>query len=486
MKKYLTTIIALIVIAVALTGFFVAKKAGWLDPAPSPTEEPDDTVTGPICAFLQEEGAAARVSRIEYVYDGDLLSVKRGGGSWVADSNPELKIIGRNVDSKLSAIGNQFAREAYRGEVTESKLLEFGLADSNYYIRFFDEDGTVHRVVFGKENQNGYYYYVWEEGCDVIHLTGKSSRESLICRAGDLISTTIFDFDDSGQINGISISKDGQPYVRLRAALSSVPEEPRSWNVTYPLERAGDRSAIEALLTNLNSVKLAEVVELGAEDMAQYGLSPAKYKLTVSDQGKSISLSLGNTTSDRMYYYASINNANDVYLISATSVDFTDEPELTYIDEYIFMVSYTLLSRVDLEVLGDTFVLTYDAADADKEEVFTINGVNVFIDADRDYRGEFKRIGTAMYGLRFSGLEAEPAEKGELLCRIRYEQKDGTVTMVECFARDETTMYFYLNGSYAGGYGKQYLLTSDNTNYGITGTVANLLEELGIPYPQAE
>ncbi|MBP5730111.1 MAG: DUF4340 domain-containing protein [Clostridia bacterium] len=486
MKKYLTTIIALIVIAVALTGFFVAKKAGWLEPAPSPTEEPDDTVTGPIFAFLREDGASARVMRIESVFDGTRLSLVRSGGGWTSDSNPELAVISRNVDFKLNSMSNLNGREAYCGEVTESKQLEFGLADSNYYVEFTDDDGTEHRVVFGKENQNGYSCYAWEEGRDVIYLVGKSSRDSSLIKAGDLITSRIFYFDDNGQINSISISRDGQPYVRMNAILSTAPDEPRSWQVTYPLERAGDSSPIEAFLTNLNSLMLAEVQELGAEDLAQYGVSPAKYKVVVSDPGKSIALALGDTTPDRAYYYAAINNTNDVYLISASSVDFTDEPELTYIDEYVFMVRYTLLSRVDLEVLGDKFVLRYDALDDDAEEVFTFNGVNTYIDEDHDYRGDFKRIGTAMYGLRMSGLEAEPAEKGELLCRIRYEQHDGTVTTVECYARNETTMYYYLNGSYVGGYGKQYLLNSDNENYGITGTVANLCEKLGIPYTQAE
>ncbi len=485
MKKYLTTIIALIVIAVVLTGFFVAKKAGWLDPAPSPTEVPDNTVTGPVFAFLREDGAIPKVARIECTYDGSTFSVVRDGSGWVSDSNPELEIISRNVEFKLSAMGNLNGREGYRGEITESKLVEFGLADSKYYVNFTDDDGTKHRVVFGKENQDGYYCYVWEEGRDTIYMVGRTSRDNSIIRPGDLLTSKIFTFDDNGQINSISISKNGQPFVRMNAKLSTVAEEPRAWSVTYPLERPGDRTPIETLISNLNALTLYEVVELGAEDLGKYGLSPAKYKVTVSDPGKSITLSLGDTTADRSYYYASVNNTSDVYLVRAAGVDFTDEPELTYIDEYVFMVSYTLLSRVDLELFGDKFELLYDARDEKTEDVLIFNGVNTYIDDDHDYRGDCKRIGTAMYGLRLSGLEAEPAEKGELLCRIRYEQHDGTVTTIECFARDDTTMYFYLNGSYVGGYGRQYLLTSDNANYGIAGTVANLCEKLGIPYPQA-
>ena len=227
------------------------------------------------------------------------------------------------------------------------------------------------------------------------------------------------------------------------------------------------------------------VLQGGENPSAAAALAPTVAEMRASWPDAAITLSLGDTTADRSYYYASVNNTSDVYLVRAAGVDFTDEPELTYIDEYVFMVSYTLLSRVDLELLGDKFELLYDARDEKTEDVLIFNGVNTYIDDDHDYRGDFKRIGTAMYGLRLSGLEAEPAEKGELLCRIRYEQHDGTVTTVECFARDDTTMYFYLNGSYVGGYGRQYLLTSDNANYGIAGTVANLCEKLGIPYPQA-
>ena len=56
---------------------------------------------------------------------------------------------------------------------------------------------------------------------------------------------------------------------------------------------------------------------------------------------------------------------------------------------------------------------------------------------------------------------------------------------VECFDRDGATMYVYLNGTYQGGYGNRYLLTSDNTNYGIIGTIDNLYALMGIEDPEA-
>ena len=75
MKKYLTTIIALIVIAVLLSGFFIAKKAGWLDPKPTATNDPyADIETGPVFAFFTtDENAFSKISEIESVNAGEAL-----------------------------------------------------------------------------------------------------------------------------------------------------------------------------------------------------------------------------------------------------------------------------------------------------------------------------------------------------------------------------------------------------------------------------
>ncbi|MBO4326665.1 MAG: DUF4340 domain-containing protein [Clostridia bacterium] len=487
MNKYLTTIIALVVIVVLLTGFFIAKKAGWLDPKAEPTADPDaGVVTGQIFAFFSEdENAFLKINGIESSNKGELLVLAKEGGEWRSTSHEALAVISKNVNSCLNSMRSLNGRLTYEGEMTESKRLEFGFEESTTFIRLSLSDGTEHKVIFGKDNQSGSSSYVWETGTEKVYLVDKYQLTSTLVDAVDLLDSKVFTFDDAGQISRVNITKDGSDYLKLQAIISTEVDVPRSWKVTYPLERAGDATTIESLVSSLTSMLVTGIEKMNCEDLSQYGLAPAKFKVSVTDPHKTVTLSVGEMNPDRTCYYVTIDNSTDVYLVKNTYITFTDTSLLSFMDEYIFMVTYTKLETVELDVLGRSYKLTYDARGERDDEIFTINGTNVYFDEERDYRGEFKRIGTAMYGIRLTGLEDEPAEKGELVCRIKYTEWDGTVNTVECYDRDGSSMYLYLNGSYQGGYGNRYLLTSNNENYGIIGTVDNLYAMMGIEDPQA-
>ena len=487
MKKYLTTIIALVVIALLLAGFFIAKNAGWLDPKTEPTADPySDVVTGPVFAFFQEdENAFVKINGIESSDAGVLFVLAKVSGEWVSTSHEALTVISKNVNSCLNSMRSLNGRLVYEGEITESKRLEFGFEDSTTYIRLMLSDGTEHKIVFGKDNQSGSSAYAWETGTEKVYLVDKYQMTSTLVDAVDLLETRVFSFDDQGQISRVNITKDGKDYLRLQSVISVDPDAPRTWKVLSPLERTGNRTTIESLVSSLTSTLISGVEKMNCDDFGAYGLAPAKFSVSVTDPHKTITLSIGDTTPDRQNYDVTVDNSSDVYLVKTSSITFTDTPLISFVDEYIFMVTYTKLKTVDIEILGRTYNLTYEATGERDYEIFTINGSNVNLGTDKDFRSEFKRIGTAMYGLRLTGLTEEPAEKGEMLCRITYTEQDGTVNIVECFDRDGATMYFYLNGQYQGGYGNQYLLTSDNTNYGIIGTIDNLYALMGIEDPEA-
>ena len=477
MKKYLATIIAVVLVAVILTGFFIAKNAGAFDP-PAPTADPEENVeTGQVFSFFSKsETAFSDVVGIVSVYGDMELVLKKQNDGWTSTSHPGLKVISNNVNSKLNSMRSLNGRVAYTGEITESKKYEFGFVDSKYSVSFTMADGSENKVVFGKDNQNGGSCYVWEEGTDKVYLVGVYNRTSTVITASDLVSASVFSFEDNGQISGVDISRDGGDLLKLRSVLSTEADVPRSWRVLYPLERNGDVSAIESLVTTLTSTMLEAIHELNCEDLSVYGLITDPHKTTV--------LSVGNSTPDRSGYYVTVDGGNDVYIVNSSYITYTDISPLSYIDRYVYMIHYTLLSRVELEILGRRYLMTYETSENSEDDRFTINGTDVNISGN-DCRGDFKRIGTAMYGLRFVGLEDEPAARGELLAGIRYVLSDGTENTVECVRRDDTTMYYYFNGEYTGGYGNIYLLTSGNADYGILGTIDNLYAAMNLTDTQA-
>jgi len=478
MKKYRTTIIALCLIVVALGAFFGARGLGLLDGKEEPTPTPDDVETGAVFSCFDSAGEFyAAVNRIESYSPTEDLVVEKKSGEWTCTSHPEISIISKNVNNALTYMKNLQGRVAYKGEMVYAKVVEFGFEEPEYSVVLKTKTGEEVRVVFGVTNLSTSSCYVWEVGTEVVYLVGTYVQDSCVLKVIDLISSRAFEFADAGQISRIVIEKDGARYAQLNAIISTVVDEPRTWKMAYPLERTGNTTACENLVTALTTIYLNSVEALNCEDLAAYGLAPAKYRVSVTDPHTTITMNIGNLSPDNAYYYVSFGDARDVYLVKTSYINFTDTDLISYIDKYVYMVDYYKLNNVQLEVLGASYDLQYRVTD--DSEQFYINGITVVSDS-LDCSGEFKHLGAAMYGLRLQGLEAEPAEKGKELCRIRYEQEDGTVVTVVCTERDDATMYFYLNDEYVGGYGNRYLLTSTYENYGITGSIAALFAALGV------
>lgn len=486
MKKYRTTIVALILIAVVLGGFFLCRHFGLIGTPeePVPTDEYADVETGSPYTLATETDLIKDVTTIVCRSEGEVLELQKKSGTWTCVTDTNLEVGSKTVSQMFSVIRSSLGRIVLDlGDkfLTDAQKAEFGFDEGCDYSQLILSDGTSYRVYFGAYNTTGSSVYAWEEGSHKVYLLDKSMIKSLVLTPINLISSRVFAFSDSGQINKIVIYKNDEKILQLNAVFSGDEKAVRDWRMVAPLERNGNVSAIESLVSTLSSLTITDVVKLNAtqEELASYGLSPASYRVCLTDPSGTVVLSLGNKTEDGTYYYVRTDDTNDIFTLAASSVNFKDESAISYLDKYVKMIYYTNLSHVTLSVLGKTYELTYTFGDGN-DETFTFNGHNCYLSEEKDYRGDFKRVGTAMYNLRLAALEDEPEHPGEELCKITYTENDGTVTVVKCLARDEGTMYFYINDKYVGGYGNRYLLTAGNTDYGIQGTVANLLEKLGV------
>lgn len=474
MKRYKTTIIALVLIVVCVAGYFIVRKLDLRDSSPEPSATPQNPSTSSVFPFGTDADAADRIARIE-CQTKDNIVLEKQGGEWICTSYPELQVLSKNVSAIIRRMCSYGGPLVFEGEMTEAVRSQFGL-DGEEKITVTMNDGTVYTVIFGGLNTSGGACYTWLEGTEQIYLCSLTFRDYMMLTKVDLISATVFDFTDSGQINRVSISKNGENFVRLSATLSGVVGEARTWTMEYPLSRKADKQNTETLVASLLNISIEDIAVSNCEDLAAYGLSPAEYSVSVTSPEKTVSLQIGSRTKDGSGYYFTVNGGSDVYTVSSSKITFKDESSLVYMDQFVFMVMYTELSKVELTLDGKTHTLGFDYAN--DEENFYFDGVCA-TKTNADYEDEFRSVLTAVYQLELAGIDPEPSEPGEVLCEIRYEQSDGTVTTVVCTARSETTMYYYLNGEYVGGYGNRWLLTSDG-NKGIRGAVKTLMSCLNL------
>lgn len=474
MKQYKTTIIAIILIVVAIGGYFLVKNLGVGEPA-----EPTDDLTGEtsyIFPFGANTGTKSQIAKLECIAE-DHIVLEKQSGKWVCTTSPDLEVVANNVEVIINKMYTGGAL-VYEGAITPEIREDFGLTGEREFSVTL-HDGTSYIVVFGGLNTSGSAGYVWLEGTEKILLYAKTFSEGLLFNKADLISRKVFNFTDSGQITNVSVYKNGVKHVQLSAILSGNVGEGRTWEMHYPVSRAGNDTNIESFLSVLEAISVEDIVASACTDLSLYGLEDAGYSVTLTAPQETTSLQIGDKTKDGTGYYCTVNGGNDVYLVAVDSINFLDAAPLLYMDQVVYLEMYTNLSQVQLTLNQKTHTMDFELDD--EKETFYFDG-HCVSNPTSDYEKEFKNLLTSFYFLEMTGLELDgaPEVPGEILCQIRYRLTNGTVNTVTCTVRDETTMYYYVNDRYIGGYGPRYLLTSDAQNYGIQGCLEALAKCLKI------
>ena len=114
MKKYKTTIIALIVIVVALVAFFTVR-ALIPDREDGDNNTEDEIHTVELVSFVPSD-----VNQMEVITENNNLVVAlRYDGSWECTTSANLPVVQTNVKSFLTVLRNAKGTVVYEGEMTD-------------------------------------------------------------------------------------------------------------------------------------------------------------------------------------------------------------------------------------------------------------------------------------------------------------------------------------------------------------------------------
>ncbi|MBR5280623.1 MAG: DUF4340 domain-containing protein [Clostridia bacterium] len=476
MKQYKTAIIAILLIAIAVAAFLLVKN---LQPEDSQVATPTaEDNSGYVFPFSTDKTTQNKIIAVDCL-GTETLSLKKQKDTWICTTYPEIQVVNDTVTTLLGRFYSNNGAIVYEGAVTEEIKSDFGF-DGQKKLVVTMEDGTSYTVLFGGLNTASTAQYVWLEGSETIYLYSKSFAEKVFLRKVDLISKTIFDFSDAGQIVRAVVWQGGTRKMELSASLSGDADANRVWMMSIPLERKGKNANIESWITKVVAIQIADIAELNCSDLSVYGLSPAAYSVSFTSPEKTITLHIGNKTKDGTQYYASIGDGTDVYLVGESVAAFKDADPLLYMDEVVYMVMYTELAHVRITMNGVTRTLSYEF-DEDNQPTYIFEGHRTS-DKYSDLGEGCSRLLTSLYYLEMTALELPgvPEIQGKVLCTVEYELRDGSTHTVVCAERDASTMYYYVDGQYIGGYGPQYYLTSSAEKYGIKGCIDALLELLHI------
>jgi hypothetical protein len=213
---------------------------------------------------------------------GDTSSLKRAKDGWQVTSPVTTKA----DESEVSNLTSNLASVEVSSVVDEQpkNVDQYGLKDPKVVVTFKTDDHKEHRLRIGTKTPTG---------GDVYAQRGDEKRVFLI----PAYVETSFDKKPFDLREKIALKFERDKADRLDITHGDVHMEfvknGMDWRMTAPVAARADFSAIEGLITRLQSAQMASLVSPDATDLAQYGLEKPAAVATVGTGSARATLLVG-------------------------------------------------------------------------------------------------------------------------------------------------------------------------------------------------
>jgi len=445
MKTYKSTMIALIVLLVVIAGFFIA----W--PFIFHKETSPDVVPPTSERMLASSSVGTNtinngdVVKIESNYNEHFI-VEKVNGIWTSTTHPQLKIYDIAVDTLITSFSGLYGSLITEDEALVSNLKQYGLDDCPY-VTFYLKSGEKHTLKIGNvtEKTSDYmqYKYAIIDGSKKLYSIQATDAKQLLVTKILLMRLNVFTLNVS-KINNIKrYIKDALEYD-LQADYSS---DAKAWNMIAPIKIKGDSDKIAQITSAVGTLVLEDITEANSAKLDSYGLVNPGMKLVITDSDKvTQSLEIGNITSNNESYYCTLDGTNDVYTVSAISLQFLQESSVSYTKPNAYMINIKELSTIDITIDDQNYKM--EVVD-ETNETFKFNGK---ILVGKESVDQFRSVLTSLFMLKISQVEPQNADLGALQLKVVYTLLNGTKVTVEAYKKDEISSYLFVDGKYIGGY----------------------------------
>lgn len=505
MKKYLTTIITAAVLIVAIIGLVIVlnvKNNTQKDPTATDTPETENKKT--YLSLLSDEKGIATYTI------NDVVKLETSGGVVIEKGENGFELTNLPYRTNASILWDVvFAVTSMLGERIDDveDVSEYGFPDnaSDQFVSLTMTDGKTDTLYLGNFDHTETYRYVYNPRVPTrVYKVSEYYARSLLINKDMLVTMKAFTYKMTDTPIYFIIKENGEQKLELafKEAVKTGESEDAitwKWNVKYPINRESNNDKANAILKNMCGMTMQAIASeaVPVEKLGEYGLSTpdVEYYFYVEDaDGNKVlyEIKVGGFNKSESCYYCTIeepeNGCVDVYEVPVGYIAKDINP-VEFIEQTLYVKDSDLLSTVEFTMNGKTHVMkyTYEKGENQKEEatrffdgkecVYDDNYLIVVTDSrhtpptaadlacneDGDISNDiltanpydmFNRLLTGIYAnvsLYEIQLE-EPSEKGEEIFSVKYTERDGLVTEIKLYKRDDTTAYAYINGEFAGGY----------------------------------
>lgn len=433
MKKLIKLIVLLVVLAGLVVGYvFLSKHMAKKEAAENAQPEVDTTVT----VFTLD---SSKVSAIDYVFDGESISLKKADGKWQWADDADFPLDETYPEDMLSVLTSVIADRLIAENLDNEA--EFGMDEPNMSVKYSTSDGTEYTYVIGDYNSVSEGYYVKVGTQDKIYMIKDSSGSSVIAPFMyyklEMIKADSIPEPEAERITDVEYVMDGKNYLlTTKSEGADFYTEPYTYFYVGGdgVKIASDGQAAGELMSAVSSLALGNAVAFkpDAEALANYGLGENSavalkvvYEEDVTSEGtdttvnvtksEDYSLKIGKTTDEegKVKCYAMLDGSEVVY-------------ELDGGEDFFAAISVDFESKLVCPVLADK-TLSFKAVIDSKEYVYNM--------ADTESNENIMKVFNAVTALVMQG-ETEN-EKGEAVAKFVFSNGNGDLEL-NIFKLDET------------------------------------------------
>ena len=158
------------------------------------------------------------------------------------------------------------------------------------------------------------------------------------------------------------IPKDAVDQLVIKSAggeVSTVTKADGRWQITAPVTAPADETSISRIVTVINELEIARVVDENATDLGQYGLAPAQVEVTIKTSGAAGTqrLLLGAKGSIGDTVYAQLSSGPRVILVASDIADTVNKSTFDLRDKAVLKFDRDKIDGLEIETAGHTIQL---------------------------------------------------------------------------------------------------------------------------------
>lgn len=308
MKKKTKQLLVLVVILFLLLGGYILMGI-----VPEVDTELEEEETIAITEFTIDDIASYWYKNSDYEMGFDITE-----DGYVQQEDPAFPVSTSSVYSQLSTLGSLYASR----EITGMEKEEYGLDNPEITICVTLEDGTVRHFSIGDQALFETAYYLYDEENDKIYLVSSVQCSDFSKTWSSMVEKEEMVHPTTEQIVDVTVETDGETVTYV-----SYDETLESWQITTADGTvSADADAMLEKLEKYGSYSARTTLEYHCQDFAQYGLEPAKTKVTVrytaaveeeesTEEPEILELVLefGEQDENETVYYTRVNGSSYVY-----------------------------------------------------------------------------------------------------------------------------------------------------------------------------